>query len=336
MNKTLSREGTDQASTELRWDQNSTESSASKVASEKFKAGCFGYFVGGDKNVHFTRKEGKINVSEGKLHRQFLLGNCINTIEVLGKGTKLMKSIHYPTVIVKLQTGNLKKSTLYYAILEIETGEYKHTIPAVLFSNPYAHRKTKLAELLPLSFVKCSKSTICLAPMMARKRYRYVFRRGFYFKIISLIPGGAIDGPKENTWNTYDIRLPALRNQLRKILKKDIIHMALLLAKVMLPSAGIIVRRSCLQKFARPTQITFSPTWTMGTRKEENLQGKGQSKRPKFSTNEAVPKELNGCTFQNSVDPTEQNRYFKGASLSTCSMYKLNELAEYNCVSDII
>jgi len=328
MDETQSFGSAEQSSTELRQDRSPTESSALDCAWQKANAG---YIDCGkvDKNVLSSRIEMKTNVSEGKLHRQFLLGNCDDIFEVLGKGTKLMKSINYPTVIVKLQTGNLKKSTLYHAILEIETEEYKRTVPAVLFSNPYAHRKTKLAELLPLSFVKCSKSTICLAPMLARKRYRYVIRRGFSFKIISLLAGGIFDGQKENTWNTYDIRLPALRNQLRKILEKDIIHMTLLL-----PNAGIIAHRSCFQKFARPSQITFSRTWTMGTGKEENL--KGPSKRSKLSTNEVVPKEINGCTFQNSVDPNEQNRYFKGASLSTSSMNQLYELAEYSCVSDII
>merc|ERR1719357_296845 len=247
-----------------------------------------------------------------------------------------MKSLHYPTVIVKLQNGNLKKSMLYYALLEIETEEYKHTVPAVMFSNPYAHRKTKLAELLPLSFVKSSKSTVCLAPMMARKRYRCVIRRGFSFKIKSLIPVRAFDGLRENPWNTYDIRITALRSQLRKVLEKDINQMALLLGKVMLASAGIIANRSCLQKYSTNSQITSSPTWTKGTGKEESLQDKGPSKRSKFSTNEVVPKEFNGCTFLNSVDPNERNRHFKVTSLSTYSINQLSDLAEYKCISDII
>jgi len=335
MDTTESFEGAEQASPELSLDRNPTESSASKCASENVKAGCF---IDGkvDKKVYFSRLETKKNVSEDKLHRKFILGNCNNIFEVLGKGTKLMKSMHWPTVIVKLQTGNLKKSTLYYTILEIETEESKHTVPAIMFSNPYAHRKTKLAELLPLSIVKCSKSTIGLAPMMARKRYRCVIRRGFSFKIISLIPVGAFDGQREIPWNKYDIRMTALRNHLRKTLEKDINQMALLLAKVMLRSAGIVARRSCLQKYATLSQITFSPTLTMGAGKEENLEDKGPTKRAKFSTNKVVPKELKGCTFQNSVDPNERRRYLKGARLSTYSLNQLNDLAEYIYVSDII
>jgi len=247
-----------------------------------------------------------------------------------------MKSIHYPTVIVKLHTGNLKKSTLYYAILEIETEEYKHRVPALMFSNPFAHRKTKLAELLPLSFVKCSKSRIFLAPMMARKRYRNVIRRGFSFKIISLIPGGDLDGPRDSSWNRYDIRITALRNHIRKMLEKDINQMAFLLQKVILPSAGIIARRNCLQKYAVPSQITLSPKWTMGTGKEENLQVIGPSKRLKFTTNEVVSLEFNGCNLQKSVDPNEQNRCLKEARISKSSINQLNELAEHKCVSNII
>jgi len=250
MHKTQSFECAEKSNIELNWDQNPTESSALNCASQKAKDSS-GYWESGkvDKNVNLTRIERKTNVSDGKRNRQIPLGNLNNIFEVLGKGTKLMKLINYPTVIVKLQTGNLQKSTLYYAILEIETEEYKHTVPAVMFANPYAHRKTKLAELLPLSFVKCSKkSTICLAPMMARKRYRCVIRRGFSFKIISLIPGGGFNGPRENSWNTYDIRITALRNQLRKTLEKDINQIAFLLAEALLPSTGIITRPSCLRK----------------------------------------------------------------------------------------
>jgi len=327
--------GAEQYRSELRLDRIPTESSTSSCASEKAKAGYFDS-PKTDKNVLSMRIVRKTNVLDRKPHRQFQLGNFNDIFEVLGKGTKLMKSINYPTVIVKLQTGNLKKSTMYYVILEIETEEYKRTVPALMFTNPYAHRQTKLAELLPLAFVKSSKSTICLAPMMARKRYRYVIRRGFSFKIISLIPGGALDGSRENSWNTYDIRIKALRNQLREFIENDINQLTLLLPKVMLPSAGIIVRRSCFKKYATPSQTTFNSTRTVGTGKEENLQDKGPSKRSNLSKNGVVSKELNGCTFQNYADPNERNRYFKGASLSTCSINRFNELGEYKYVSDVI
>jgi len=127
------------------------------------------------------------------------VANCNDILEVVGKGTKLMKSINYPTVIVQLQMESLKKSAMYYVILEIETKGYKHKLPALMFSNPYAHRRTKRAELLPLCFVKCSKSGTRLVPMMSRKRYRYANRRGFSFKMISVSYGGASDGQREST-----------------------------------------------------------------------------------------------------------------------------------------
>jgi hypothetical protein len=92
MDTTESFEGAEQACPELSLDRNPTES-ASKCASENVKAGCF---IDGkvDKNVYFSTIETKKNISEDKLHRKFLLGNCNNIFEVLGKGTKLMKSIH--------------------------------------------------------------------------------------------------------------------------------------------------------------------------------------------------------------------------------------------------
>jgi len=152
-----------------------------------------------DKDVLSGTKDKTMQFLARELYAQVLSGNCVDILDVVGKGTKLMKSIKFPTVIVKLRTLNLKKSTMYYVVLEIETEGSRHKVPALMFSNPHDPRKTKLAELLPLSHVKCPRSIIRLTPMMDRKRYRYIIRRGFSFKVISLIPGRAFGSDREHS-----------------------------------------------------------------------------------------------------------------------------------------
>jgi len=280
-------------------DGNPIESTALKCAARKANAA--DYFKAGkiDKNVLSSKIDRKMH-----FHEQVHLGNCIDEVEVAGRGTKFMKSINFPTVIVKLRKGNLKKSTMYYVILEIETEEYKHkVVPAIMFSNPHCHGKTKLAELLPLSFKKCSNCIIRPTPMMARKRYRNIIRKGLSYKVISLIPGRGFHGLREHSWNKYDIRETCLRNVFRRLLEKDINQMLLLLAKEIFPFKRTIAPHNCMQKILTASQITFRPR-TVDIGKEKNLP----------------------------VDPNEYNGelYFKG------SVYPLNELAEYTSISQII
>jgi len=120
--------------------------------------------------------------SSDKMKQEVVREKSMDLFQVVSKGTKLMKSINMPTVIVKVHRRNLDKSMLYYVILESKTGG----IPAVMFSNPYAHKKTRFAELLPLYFAKSSKS-VCLKPILRRKRWRRVFHRGFFFKVKTLL-----------------------------------------------------------------------------------------------------------------------------------------------------
>jgi len=338
MEKFVSFETAEQSGTEPRLNRNPAGSTSSKCVTTKARAS---FFESGkiNKNVLPIRKKRKAHFLAVKLNRQFPLASCNDILEVVRKGTKLMKSINFPTVIVQLRTGSLKKATLYYVILEIETEGYEHKLPAVMFSNPYVHGRTKLAELLPLSFVKCSISGIRLAPMMSRKRYRCAIRKGFCFKMISLTSGGALDGQRENTWNRYNTRITAIRNQLGRFLEKDISQLALLLEKKRTSSKCIYEPRNGLQKYAVSRQKTFRPTLTMDTGKEENLRDKGPSPSSKFFTNKVEPKVCNGCTLQlslNAVDLKEDNLYYKRAILSKYPLNDLSKLPEYKCVSDFI
>jgi len=129
---------------------------------------------------------------KSQLRQNVMLKKDVKFCEVFAKGTKFMKSIDFPTVIIKFLNGNLDKSMIYYVILEQDVGESKWKIPSLLFSNPYAHTKTSFAELLPLYFSKFSNS-VRLSPMLLRQRFRQLFRRGCTFKVKSIISGRTFD-----------------------------------------------------------------------------------------------------------------------------------------------
>jgi len=129
--------------------------------------------------------------------QQVVVKKDVKFFEVFAKGTKFMKSIDYPTVIVKFLNGKIDKSMIYHVILEPDAGESTWKIPSLLFSNPYAHKKTSYAELLPLYFSKISTSVI-LSPMLLRKRFRRLFLSGCTFKVKTFIAGRTFDGSGGN------------------------------------------------------------------------------------------------------------------------------------------
>jgi len=132
-----------------------------------------------------------------------------DVFKIIGKGTKLMKTMNFPTVIVKHLSRNLEKSKVYYIILELETEESTRNIPAVMFSNPYANRTTRYGELLPLGLMKKEKS-FYLTPLLQRKRFKRVFRSECFLKIKLLVPGLALDD-RGDFWNRYDLTKPTMK-----------------------------------------------------------------------------------------------------------------------------
>lgn len=175
----------------------------------------------GDKSNNLpTKAEKKIHLGKRKFRLDFIPNKQLDVFEVVAKGTRLMKSLNFPTVIVKLLKENLKKSMIYHVIVEPATDECGWQIPCVMFSNPYAHTDTRFAELLPLYFFKCSDS-VNLSPMLVRKRYRRLFRRGCSFNIQWFNPGRVFDcsGGK---WKMYDVRNRQMQNLITGFVKEDI------------------------------------------------------------------------------------------------------------------
>jgi len=155
-------------------------------------------------------------------------------IEVLGKGTKLMKSMNFPTVIVKLLASKLDKGKVYYVMLEVDTAELIGEIPALMFSYPCAHKKTSFAEMLPMGVIRDSKSSF-VTPILQRKRYRRVFSKSCFFKIKSLIAGREIAGCGGNLWNRYDLTQRTMKNFIKEVIEMDLREMALHFMNIILP-----------------------------------------------------------------------------------------------------
>jgi len=139
-----------------------------------------------------SRADKNIQPLKFQLQQVVVMKKDVKFFEVFAKGTKFMKSIDYPTVIVKFLNAKIDKSMIYHVILEPDAGNPTWKIPSLLFSNPYAHKKTSYAELLPLYFSKTSTSVI-LSPMLHRKRFRQMFLRGCTFEVKSFIAGRTFD-----------------------------------------------------------------------------------------------------------------------------------------------
>jgi len=176
------------------------------------------------RNKLSSKGKKEIFLAESNLRQDVILNIQEHVFEVWARGTRFMKSIDFPTVIIKLREGNLRKSMIYSVIMRPETEEYTMAIPCLVFSCPYGHAKTKFAELLPLYFLK-SDDCVTLSPMLRRKRFRRIFQRENSFKVQWLMTGRASDGSRGMQWKRYDVRDRQIRNLLQGFIGKDINEM---------------------------------------------------------------------------------------------------------------
>merc|ERR1719233_887668 len=231
---------------------------------------------------------------------------------------------------------------VYYVIVESETEGNPWKVPAVMFSNPYAHKETRYAELLPLSLVKCSKS-VCLKPMLQRKSWRRVFRRGFFLKVQTLLKGRAFDSSRENSWNMYDIRYKVMQNVLREFIGRDISQFSLYFTNEVMPLNPINTRCEGFRKGLRRQTVQRSPGILNHEEKETTL--KTSDHKPSiFRMNNEMPEV--GCwrkNFQNIPKVyilQSRRKKIRNAKIRTtfsrASSNMLDELNKRCCISDII
>jgi len=221
-----------------------------------------------DEKISMNKIESEMKAMTTETQNLLLSKDENHLIQVVGKGTKFMKNLNYPTVLIKLLTGNLDKSKVHYLILELDTGELTGEVPAVIFSSPYAHRKTKFAELLPLLGEK-SKNSDTLEPMLRSKIYRRAFRIGNSFKVKALIPKRGFNGLAEYPWNRYDLRNKESHNRLLGFLDLDINQMSCSMINTLKPPK--IIDRSNLSQNCKPSPKTVVHLSEISPEQEEIL-----------------------------------------------------------------
>jgi len=150
----------------------------------------------------------------------------VKKVEVVGEGTRLMKKVKLPTVLVRVSNGDLEKSRLYYVLLESEEeGLPTKRIPAIMLSDTSAPWRTHFAELFPLSVISDGKKVLSIRPLLYRTRYMQLFTKGCSFKVLAIETGRSVESSRSLPWNQWKLKTPAMRNLITETLYKDIRQM---------------------------------------------------------------------------------------------------------------
>lgn len=170
-----------------------------------------------------TSNQGRLRVSKktsdtGRLRSS---KNDSAGIEVVGHGTKLMTTILFPTVIIKMHKRRLRSSMLYYVVLKSMSGPYREEIPCVMLSSP---DNSEMGELLPLRAVRSKTGALELIPMLMDRRARSIFAEGCTFKVNAVKRGRRLDR-KARQWKNYDLEKWEIHCLLRSLLYLDISQM---------------------------------------------------------------------------------------------------------------
>lgn len=156
---------------------------------------------------------------------------------VVGEGTKLMRDINFPTVIIQMSKIKLHSSVVYYAILEPTCGRFTGNIPCLLFGNPCRDKEDiQTAELLPLRILptgRCSR-TVSLAPMLLQERYKLGFQERCMFKIKAIECGRRLDW-KQRRWSGYNMENWEIHNLLKRLISLDVSQMPKHMLKQLTP-----------------------------------------------------------------------------------------------------
>jgi len=163
------------------------------------------------------------NVAKSKMYYEFLENDKMS-LEVLGEGSKLMKSFKLPTVITRIKNSNLRHSMVYYVTLNAEFVDFVGHIPALMFSGHHcSDERTELAELLPLHVNRCEWSDfLSLVPMLRRVRYKRMFRKGCNFKIVAIESIRAVDWSVECPWKVWDLDIKQMQKVVVDVIYEDI------------------------------------------------------------------------------------------------------------------
>lgn len=106
-------------------------------------------------------------------------------LEISSVGTKRMRDIKCPTVFVKVRNKFLKRSSVYYLLLEPTSGKFEGQIAALMFTDS---SDTQVAELLPLvvRIMRTRSERVILKPMLLYNCYKEMFGEGCKFNFRTL------------------------------------------------------------------------------------------------------------------------------------------------------
>jgi len=143
-------------------------------------------------------------------------------IEVVSRGTRLMRTMKFPTVIVQIKKKKLQNSMIYYIVLK-SVGRYVGDILCLLFTSNNRSENMQKAELLPLCMVpsKNRSRSFKLNPMLLQERYRCLFENGCTFKVKAIESGRGVNF-RERLWKNYNVKNIEIHDLLSRLLYIDI------------------------------------------------------------------------------------------------------------------
>jgi len=162
--------------------------------------------------VHNKRKTS----DKGRLKRNSM------RIQVVSRGTRLMWTMKFPTVIIQIKNKKLQNSMIYYIVLK-SVGRYIGDILCLLFTSNNRSENKQTAELLPLCMVpsRNHSRSFKLGPMLLQERYSCLFENGCTFKVMAIESGRRAD-LREMLWNNYNVKKFEIHDLLSKLLSIDI------------------------------------------------------------------------------------------------------------------
>jgi len=170
----------------------------------------------------------------------------LDGIKVLTKGTTLMASIGFPTVIIKMDRKKLHNSMLYYIVLEPHSRHNVEKIVCLMFSSADNRENTiQTAELLPLRMIRSERCPggVSLVPMLRDNSNRSLFDKGSTFIVKSIEQGRRLN-QNARKWKEYDIKKSEISQLLGRLLYLDISQMPIYIFDQLKPSNAKEVTQS--------------------------------------------------------------------------------------------
>jgi len=166
-----------------------------------------------------SKKRSKRESRRSGKNQQIDTGCCVVTGK---KGTRVMREVKLPTVLIKMEDRKFCKGMVHYVVLiPVENNAVK--IPGVVMSHPThpkGRRTTHYAELLPL--LTSPDGTGPCTPLLNYKKFRPWFENGARFQLRVLAFGRHFVGMQIPNTPWREVNPPPSVSALRKQVTEDI------------------------------------------------------------------------------------------------------------------